>query len=57
LSSQNKKSFSDYDNNQTPNEVLGMISKHRELLMFSKPVQYDQRDISNTLSNVETSMQ
>jgi hypothetical protein len=34
-----------------------MISKHRELLMFSKPVQYDQRDISNTLSNVETSMQ
>jgi hypothetical protein len=34
-----------------------MISKHRELLMFSKPVQYDQRDISTTLSNVETSMQ
>ena len=25
--------------------------------MFSKPVQYDQRDISITLSNVETSMQ
>ena len=25
--------------------------------MFSKPVQYDQRDISATLSNVETSMQ
>ena len=25
--------------------------------MFSKPVQYDQRDISTTLSNVETSMQ
>jgi hypothetical protein len=34
-----------------------MISKHRELLMFTKPVQYDQKDISNTLSNVETSMQ
>jgi hypothetical protein len=37
-SSQKKKSFSYYENSQVPNEVLGMISKHRELLMFSKPV-------------------
>ncbi len=34
-----------------------MISKHRELLTFIKPVPYDPRDISTTLTNVETCMQ
>lgn len=37
--------------------IKGMVSKHKEMLLFDKPVLFDQSDASHWLNNVEIGMQ
>jgi hypothetical protein len=40
-----------------PQEVLGLISRHKEMFLFEKPVMFDGKDLSMTLASVEITMQ
>ena len=37
--------------------MLGLISRHKEMFLFEKPVMFDGKDLSMTLASVEITMQ
>ena len=48
---------SDKPSRTLPQEVLGLISRYKEMFLFDKPVIFDGKDLSATLSSVEITMQ